>query len=84
MYTWKKVEALPVVVPDAVFVLGIGAAVVDDDISDGLQAGFLQGVQKCLQLLLAAIVAVQLVKLSRQVALQARPLDSQAQGQSLA
>lgn len=59
----------PEVVPDPVLVLSISAAVVDDNVCHWDQTGLLQGRQKLLQLLFAAIEALQVVQLPRQVAL---------------
>ena len=57
------------VVPDAILVLSIGTSVVDDDVSQGDDAGLLEGLKQGLQLLLAAVVAAQIIQLAWQVAL---------------
>lgn len=57
------------VVPDAILVLSIGTSVVDDNVSQGDDAGLFEGLQQGLQLLLAAIVAAQVIQLAWQVAL---------------
>ena len=57
------------VVPDAILVLSIGTSVIDDDVSQGDDAGLLEGLEQGLQLLLAAVVAAQIIQLAWQVAL---------------
>ena len=49
------------VVPDAMLVLSIGTSVIDDDVSQGDDAGLLEGLEQGLQLLLAAVVAAQII-----------------------
>ena len=58
------------IVPDAVLVLSIGASVIDDNVCQGDDAGLLEGLEQGLQLLLTAIVAVEVIQLAWQVALQ--------------
>ena len=58
------------IVPDAMLILSISASVVDDNVSQGDDAGLLEGLEQGLQLLPAAVVAAEVVQLARQVALQ--------------
>ena len=60
----------PELVPHAVLVLRVGAAVVHHDVAHGADARRPQRSDQRLQLLLAAVAAVELVQLARQVPLQ--------------
>lgn len=59
--------------------LEVGAAVVDDDVSDGFEVAVVQRVQALAQLPLAAIGAVQAPQVARQVPLRAHAVAGRRQ-----
>lgn len=71
----KEKERTPEGVPDAILVLCVRASMVDHNVCHRHHAGLLERLEQRLQLLLVPIVAVQIVQLPWEIALQVVSTD---------